>query len=236
MTLAASAVDLSAPRRSLAACPPRRAVSGLAVVLAAALCAASLGCGGTLTPPPPPLRPKAEPANVVISKDDNRTDCEPTDHNREEPARAFDERSPDEAADLAREGLLSLQIAQKEGDRAVREDAITKAVALFITALLADPYNVTATYNLAAAYARIGRIQCSLNLLERLFAMQEHHSRREQVAESINRLLGRVGKNVDPDFNDMRADPRFRSMIAAMCSNARDATGCVYGGARRVTP
>ena len=145
---------------------------------------------------------------------------------------SFDERSPDEAADLAKEGLAAMQLAQKEGDRTLREDAITKAVNLFITALLADPYNVTATYNLAAAYARIGRVQCSLNLLERLFAMQEHHSRRDEVAASINRLLGRVGKNVDPDFNDMRADPRFRTMIASMCGNARDATGCVYGGKR----
>ncbi|MEZ4359377.1 MAG: hypothetical protein R3B48_04295 [Kofleriaceae bacterium] len=204
----------------------RLALIGVALQLVAA------GCGGKLTPPPPPLRPKAEPEQTTVPRDQTRTDCDPTDHNREEPSRAFDERSPDEAADLARDGLLQLQVAEKEGDRAIREDAITKAVNLFITALLADPYNVTATYNLAAAYARINRIQCSLNLLERLFAMQEHHSRREQVADAINRLLGRVGKNVDPDFNDMRADPRFRSMISAMCGNARDATGCVYGAGK----
>lgn len=188
-------------------------------------------CAGKLTPPPPPLRPKPEPAATSIGQE-TRTDCDPTDHNREESAIAFDERSPDEASDLAREGLLALQTAQKEGDRLVREDALTKAVNLFVTALLADPYNVSATYNLAAAYARIGRVQCSLNLLERLFAMQEHHSRKDEVASSINRLLGRAGKNVDPDFNDMRADPRFRTMIAGMCGNARDATGCVYGGKR----
>jgi hypothetical protein len=210
--------------------------SSLLSTMAASIAASVLviGCGGGPIPPaPPPLRPKAEPAPTAINKDDNRTDCDPTDHNREEPARAFDERSPDEASDLAREGLLSLQAAEKEGDRSLREDHITKAVNLFVTSLLADPYNVTATYNLAAAYARVGRIQCSLNLLERLFAMQEHHSRKDQVAESINRLLGRVGKNVDPDFNEMRADPRFRTMIANMCGNSRDATGCVYGGAKR---
>jgi hypothetical protein len=208
--------------------------SSLGSVLSAALLATVVACGGGPIPvAPPPLRPKAEPAATTISKDDHRTDCDPTDHNREEPARAFDERSPDEASDLAREGVTTLQIAEKEADRSLREDHITKAVNLFVTSLLADPYNVTATYNLAAAYARIGRIQCSLNLLERLFAMQEHHSRKDQVAESINRLLGRVGKNVDPDFNDMRADPRFRTMIANMCGNARDATGCVYGGAKR---
>ncbi len=201
--------------------------------LLAPFLASAVACGGGPIPPaPPPLRPKAEAAATTISKEDNRTDCDPTDHNREEPARNFDERSPDEAADLARQGVGELSSAQKEGDRALREDHITKAVNLFVTSLLADPYNVTATYNLAAAYARIGRVQCSLNLLERLFAMQEHHSRKEEVADSINRLLGRVGKNVDPDFNDMRADPRFRTMIANMCGNARDATGCVYGGKR----
>ncbi len=205
--------------------------TGLAALLLSSVVFAACG-GGKIPPPPPPLRPKPEPAATVISKDDNRTDCSPTDHKREEPARQFDERSPDEAADLAREGLLSLQAAEKEGDRSLREDQITKAVNLFITALLADPYNVTATYNLAAAYARVKRVQCSLNLLERLFAMQEHHSRKDQVADSINRLLGRVGQRVDPDFNEMRADPRFRTMIANMCGNARDATGCVYGGKR----
>ena len=62
--------------------------------------------------------------------------------------------------------------------------------------------------------------------------MQEHHSRKDEVAASINRLLGRVGKNVDPDFNEMRSDPRFRQMIANMCGNSRDATDCVYGGRR----
>ncbi len=204
-----------------------RAVAGL--LLGASLAAA---CGGKLTPPPPPLRPKPEPEASLISKESNRTDCDPTDHNREEPAMDFDERSPDEASDLARDGLSALQAASKEGDKLLREEQITKAVNLFVTALLADPYNVTATYNLAAAYARIGRIQCSLNLLERLFAMQEHHSRKDEVASSINRLLGRVGKNVDPDFNEMRSDPRFRQMIASMCGNSRDATDCVYGGRR----
>jgi hypothetical protein len=208
--------------------------SALAASLLASTFALVVGCGGGPIPPaPPPLRPKPEPAPTAIGGPDNRTDCDPTDHNREEPARAFDERSPDEAADLARDGLAALQTAEKEGDRALSEDHITKAVNLFVTSLLADPYNVTATYNLAAAYARIGRIQCSLNLLERLFAMQEHHSRKDQVSDSINRLLGRVGKNVDPDFNEMRADPRFRAMIANMCGNSRDATGCVYGGAKR---
>ena len=229
-----SATSASATKTSTKAPTMKSLSSSLASALASSLLAAIVACGGGPIPPaPPPLRPKPEPAATAINKDDNRTDCDPTDHNREEPARAFDERSPDEASDLAREGVIALQAAEKEGDRSLREDHITKAVNLFVTSLLADPYNVTATYNLAAAYARVGRVQCSLNLLERLFAMQEHHSRKEQVAESINRLLGRVGKNVDPDFNDMRADPRFRTMIAAMCGNSRDATGCVYGGRRQ---
>ena len=67
-------------------------------------------------------------------------------------------------------------------DPQTREEKITRAVEDFLSALGADPYNVHATYNLAAAYARIGRKQCALNLLVRLIAMKDHHSRKVEVA------------------------------------------------------
>ena len=98
----------------------------------------------------------------------------------------------------------------------------------FITALLADPYNVTSTYHLAAAYGRIGRVQCSINLLKRLLQMRDHASRKHDVADKLDLLLGRNRQALDPDFNDMRDDVRFRSLIEKMCERDKD-KNCVLG-------
>jgi hypothetical protein len=89
-----------------------------------------------------------------------------------------------------------------------------------LSALNADPYNVHATYNLAAAYARINRKQCSLNLLERLILMRDHHSRKVEVGQKLDRLLGRNKTPLDPDFNDLRQDKRFGCLINNMGSAA----------------
>jgi hypothetical protein len=96
-----------------------------------------------------------------------------------------------------------------------RERLITSAVERFITALLADPYNVHATYNLAAAYARIDRFQCALDLLARLEALRRLTSQTAKVEAKLDRLLGRgrYGGNLDPDFNAMRDDERFRELV-----------------------
>ncbi|HTJ47705.1 MAG TPA: hypothetical protein VL463_36665 [Kofleriaceae bacterium] len=187
-------------------------------------------CGGAanLTAPPPPLRPKPievkEKPKPVVTK----TDCDPTDPNRQLPAKTFPERSIPEATKLAAEGLAKLQAAEGNADKPSREKLITDAVDTFITALLADPYNVNATYNLAAAYARIGRKQCSINLLERLLQMRDHESRKVDVEAKIDRLLGRKKAALDPDFNDMRADARFRTLIEKMCAGSGD-PACVFG-------
>ena len=100
----------------------------------------------------------------------------------------------------------------------------------FITALNADPYNVRATYSLAAAYARIERRQCSLNLLNRLLQMRAHQSKRADVEAALDRLLGRK-QPLDPDFADMRTDDRFRQLIMKMCEGTND-PNCVYGAQR----
>ena len=115
-----------------------------------------------------------------------------------------------------------------EADRGTREAYITDAVEHLITALSADPYNVSATYHLAAAYARIGRRQCSLNLLQRLLQLRPHASRRAEVEQHLDRLLGRK-QVLDPDFADMRRDERFRALIQNMCEGTNDAS-CVFGG------
>jgi len=188
---------------------------------------ASWGCHGKqeLTAPPPPLRPDPEPPPPTVKE---QKDCEPTDPQAELKPLTFDERSIPEGMRLADEGYASLNSSRSaEIDKLTREQQITDAVNSFITALAADPYNVKATYGLAAAYARIGRKQCSINLLTRILQMRPHYSKHAEVELSIDHLLGRK-QVLDPDFADMRRDDRFRTLIQKMCEGTNDAN-CVYG-------
>jgi hypothetical protein len=186
-------------------------------------------CGaGSMSPPPPPLRPKP----VDVDKPRNTTardDCEPADTADEDPAKTFGQRSIPEAEKLAQSGLAKLKAGGgKDVEPQTREQLITESVDDFITALLADPYNVTATYHLAAAYGRMGRVQCSINMLKRLLLMRDHASRKDAVADKLDLLLGRNRHALDPDFADMRGDVRFRSLIERMCERDKDKE-CVLG-------
>jgi hypothetical protein len=181
-----------------------------------------------LTAPPPPLRPEAEPAaeQKVAPKD-----CEATNPDAELKPIAFGERSIPEGTKLAQQASTKQRTAASaEVDKVTREDYMTQAVDDYITALRADPYNVQATYGLAAAYAQIGRKQCTLNLLNRLLQMRSHPSKHAEVEQVIDRLLGRK-TTLDPDFSQMRRDDRFRALIAKMCEGTNDAN-CVYGAQR----
>ena len=60
--------------------------------------------------------------------------------------------------------------------------------------------------------------------------MREHPSRQDFVEDKLDRLLGRNKQSLDPDFNDMRDDVRFRTLIERMCERDRD-PNCVFGGA-----
>jgi len=186
----------------------------------------ALGCHGKqeVTPPPPPLRP--EPEAVTSTK--VQKDCEPTDPQAELKPLTFDERSIPEGMRLADQGYAELNSSRSpEIDRVTKEQQLTDAVNDFITALAADPYNVKATYGLAAAYARVGRKQCSINLLTRILQMRPHYSKHAEVESHIDHLLGRK-QVLDPDFSDMRRDERFRTLIQKMCEGTNDAN-CVYG-------
>jgi hypothetical protein len=196
----------------------------LLILLAITLSAA---CHGKqeMTAPPPPLRPDPEPAPPTVKE---QKDCEPTDPQAELKPLTFDQRSIPEGMRLADEGYASLNSSRSaEIDKITREQQITDAVNSFITALAADPYNVKATYGLAAAYARINRKQCSINLLTRILQMRPHYSKHAEVEASIDHLLGRK-QVLDPDFADMRRDERFRTLISKMCEGTNDAN-CVYG-------
>lgn len=187
-----------------------------------------IGCHGKqeLTPPPAPLRPAPEAAAPTTRE---QKDCEPTDPQAELKPMTFDQRSIPEGTRLADEGYASLNSSRSaEIDRITREQQITDAVNAFITSLAADPYNVKATYGLAAAYARVGRKQCSINLLTRILQMRPHYSKHAEVETHIDHLLGRK-QILDPDFADMRRDERFRTLISKMCEGTNDAN-CVYGG------
>jgi len=177
-----------------------------------------------ISAPPPPLRPEpAAKETVAVAKD-----CEPTDPKSEPKAMPFDERSIPEGMRLADQAYSKLNAAKSaEVDRMTRENYTSDAVQDFITALAADPYNVKATYGLAAAYAQIGRKQCTINLLTRLLQMRPHWSKKVEVEKAIDRLLGRK-QPLDPDFSDMRRDNRFRELIAKMCADTND-PNCVYG-------
>ena len=186
--------------------------------------------GGAIAKAPPPLRPKPVEADLIKPPTPTGpTDCDPITAANSAPAKTYGERSIPEAEKLANAGLADLQSAEVGGvDPRERERLITAAVDTFIQSLLADPYNVQATYNLAAAYARIDRPQCSINLLERLLQMRSHASKKDAVEKKLDRLLGRKGQSLDPDFNDMRGDQRFRELIAKMCAGTDDPS-CVLG-------
>lgn len=175
-----------------------------------------VGCGhaAPVADAPPPLRPKPvkndEPAKVA------KTDCEPTEITSLPSAVPYRERSVPEAKNLADEGFKKLRQAESRATSpADREELITSAVDAFVTALKADPYNVHATYNLAAAYARIGRGQCAVNLLDRLVELRKLPSHTDDVEEKLDRLLGRAkfAGALDPDFRDLRDDNRFRDVV-----------------------
>jgi hypothetical protein len=177
-----------------------------------------------VTAPPAPLRPEPEPKpDSSVAKD-----CEPTDPSMELKPLGFDERSIPEGQRLADQAYATLNSANSaEVDRLTREQYQTDAVRDFLTALAADPYNVKATYGLAAAYAKIGRKQCSINFLTRMLQMRPHPSKKAEVESYIDKLLGRK-QALDPDFAEMRRDRGFRELIAKMCDGTND-PNCVYG-------
>ena len=180
-----------------------------------------------LTAPPPPLRPEPE-KEVSQTKGVQRKDCDATDPDHELKAIPFDERSIPEGQRLTDDAKSKLATARTpDVPRSTFEQNVSDAVDELITALRADPYNVQATYALAETYAKIGRTQCSLNMLTRILQMRSHPSKHAEVESTIDRLLGRK-QALDPDFFDMRRDERFRALIMKMCEGSND-PNCVYG-------
>lgn len=203
---------------------PGRLFSLLAIAVGALI--ALPACGGTpeIKPPPSPKRPKE--IKVDRGTEDIPSDCESIDPKSLPPSVAYVERSIDESQNLANQGFTKLTRAEKaDTGRIEREDLITDSVELFITALRADPYNVHATYNLAAAYARIDRTQCAINMLERLVDLRRLRSQKDLVEAKLDRLFGRgkYRRQLDPDFRKMRDMEIFRDLVRKFCPSLPNA-------------
>lgn len=175
------------------------------------------GCGGgKVTAAPPPLRPQPIEETMKPPEPKAPTDCDPPSSADSLPYLPYEQRkmSIEEAQEIAKAGIGLVNNAKAAGlENTAGEDLMTEAVAKLITSLQADPYNIDATYNLAASYALIDRVQCSINLLERLLQMREHPSQKAQVEAKLDLLLGRGKAKIDPDFEEMRSDSRFRELI-----------------------
>lgn len=169
---------------------------------------------GKIPEAPKPRRPKEvkdeEPAKVT------KTDCEPVDPSTLPSSVPYAQRSIPESKNLANSGASMLRTAHSPKTPAAdKEDLVMDAVKQLITALRADPYNVHATYNLAAAYALIKRNQCAINLLNRLVLLRKLDSQKVAVERKVDLLLGR-GKyqgRLDPDFRRLRDNDQFRELV-----------------------
>jgi hypothetical protein len=145
------------------------------------------------------------------------------------PPKPYNERSSEEGESYATQGLHQLVEAEAQNKPYAEVTGLIEgSVQKFLTSLGADPLNVKATYNLAAAYARIGRNQCALNLLARLMAMKDFWSRKSMnvpvkgaysVEYCVERLFGKGKKYVgkpDPDFDNLRQNPKFKELFKGM--------------------
>jgi hypothetical protein len=190
--------------------------ASLMALLAAAATAHAQGVKEPLRPEPKTLPPVVEKQDRVPVKEQplpqSPEDCEPVMPNQGPPAKKYRELDIPAGAAQASEGLKILIESEKNIPPEDVAGKIESAVAKFFGALSADPYNVNATYNLAAAYARIGRNQCAVNLLYRLAAMKGFHSRKKAIDQKRDRFLGQGSRwkgKPDPDFSALRSKPEF---------------------------
>jgi hypothetical protein len=201
----------------------RRLIALLAVVALGACATAKAG------PVSDPLRPAAQKLPPVVAQDrvvaavvsgpldQAPDDCDAVTPDQGPPPKSVSKKDVAEAEKVASEGLHNLIAAEKQ-DKAYNEVAtlIEQSVQQFLSALALDPLNVKATYNLSAAYARIGRNQCALNLIARLVAMHKVGERKRDCQDAFDRVYGSGGKwkdKPDPDFQYLRNDKRLTSLL-----------------------
>ncbi len=184
-----------------------------------------IACGGKVSPAPQPFRPEivADTSGGPEPPKGGAADCGPI---VEVGVTSFDDREIPAGKELAAQGEEELATARGQTGES-HDRGITHAVEILLKALDFDPYNVDATYELAAAYAVIERPQCSLNMLQRMIYMRKHASKKKDVERRLDQLLGRGSKDLDPAFENLWSDPRWKDMIDSICG--RDEKDCVYG-------
>ncbi len=194
----------------------RSTPSSLMLVILAAAC----GGAAKQRAADPPMRPPA----AAVTPQSTQTpvaqtairDCNLLEPSQGPPPRSYKDLSVKEAETYAEQGL-KIQIASEKIGLSPQERVpmLKQATDKYFTALSADPYNVKATYNLAAAYGRVGRCTCAENLLARLNAMKSWSSVKKEVDDAGDRINGRAGRwkdKPDPDLDKCRTDDRFRAI------------------------
>jgi len=166
-----------------------------------------LGCpsSGPVPPVKEPLRPKVKTQRIG----DINPDC--VQEFVMDRAVPYSKRKVSEARGLAKGGSQSLkQVGVPKNTEA--EKVYEESVESLIEALSVDPYNVLATYELAAAYAQIKRASCATNLLARLLPLMKLPTKEKEAKSKVDALLGR-GSVADKRFDPIRRKGAFRSLM-----------------------
>lgn len=147
---------------------------GIALVLALAVGApTAAGCGG-------PYVGKAEKLKRPVKKKrPPEPDAAALPYNEDCKAAFFEDnskvrRNSGAARGKVGQGDAALGAAESSPDPGVRASSTIEAINSYKKALLDDPFSAEATYKLAAAYARVRKKKCAIDLLTRLAQLKKH--------------------------------------------------------------
>jgi hypothetical protein len=92
---------------------------------------------------------------------------------------------------LSDAGDVAMQSSEKEKNDQKKVDLIREAIDKYRNALIKDPYNITATLQLAVAYDRVLRKGCAIAMLKRLAAL----SNNPKFSNEANRNIDSIDAN-----------------------------------------
>jgi hypothetical protein len=95
------------------------------------------------------------------------------------------------SSQLTQAGDAALQGAEKEKNDQKKVDLLKEAIDKYRNALIKDPYNVTATLELAVAYDKMLRKGCAIAMLKRLASL----SNNPKWANEANRNIDSIDAN-----------------------------------------